>query len=293
MIRTGRQATSPHPFQPQHKDLTMKFVFAARRLIPSAALLACLGMAAPAAFGQAFDVVRNFGAAPGEDGRWIGIAFVAGRAYPGSNEARNLLLPQLEYQWSNGWFAGTSNGIGYNFSKNPALDYGVRITADLGRSESRSPALNGMGNIDASPEVGAFLNYSLSREFVLTSSFRYGAGNDHNGALLLVGGTYSTAVAPNWRVGAGVSLNWANAAYMQSYFGVTDAQSATSGYAPYSPGAGLRDVRVSASATYIMSPRMVVTAGVSYDSLQAGARDSVLAVQPSYFSGVVALTYGF
>ena len=39
-----------------------------RRLIPSAALLACLGAATPAAFGQAFDVVRNFGAAPGEDG---------------------------------------------------------------------------------------------------------------------------------------------------------------------------------------------------------------------------------
>lgn len=271
----------------------MKSVLAPRRLIQSAALLACLGAATPAAFAQAFDVVRNFGAAPGTDGRWVGIAFVAGRAYPGSNEARNLLLPQLEYQWSNGWFAGTSNGIGYNFSKDPALDVGLRVTADFGRSESRSPALNGMGNIDASPEVGAFLNYSLSREFVLTSSFRYGAGNDHNGALLLVGGTYSTAIAPNWRVGAGVSVNWANAAYMQSYFGVSNAQSTTSGYAAYSPGAGLRDVRASLTATYLMSPRMVITAGVSYETLLNGARDSVLAQQPDSFSGVVALTYGF
>lgn len=271
----------------------MKSVPALRRLIPSAALLACLGVATPAAFGQAFDVVRNFGAAPGEDGRWVGLAFVASRAYPGSNEARNLLLPQLEYQWSNGWFAGTSNGIGYNFSKEAAVDYGVRLTADFGRSESRSPALNGMGNIDASPEIGAFFNYPISREFVLTSSFRYGAGNDHNGALLLLGGTYTTAIAPNWRVGAGVSANWANSAYMQSYFGVTNAQSATSGYAPYSPGAGLRDVRASVSVTYLMSPRLVVTGAISYDSLQGGAKDSPLAVQPNWFSGVVAMTYGF
>ena len=271
----------------------MKSVLAPRRLIPSAALLACLGAAAPAAFGQAFDVVRNFGAAPGEDGRWVGLAFIAGREYQGSNEARNLLVPQLEYQWSNGWFAGTSNGIGYNFSKDRGIDYGLRLTADFGRSESRSPALAGMGDIDPRAEVGAFFNYPVGRDFVLTSSLRYGAGDSSNGALLGLGGTYSTAVAPNWRVGAGVSATFANSAYMQSFFGVTSAQSTTSGYAPYSPGAGLRDVRASLSVTYLMSPRMVVTGAVSYDMLQGGAKDSPLAVQPNWFSGVVALTYGF
>ena len=271
----------------------MKYLPALRRLLPSAALLACLGAATPAAFGQAFDVVRNFGAAPGEDGRWVGLAFIAGREYQGSNEARNLLVPQLEYQWSNGWFAGTSNGIGYNFSKDRGVDYGLRLPATFGRGGSRSPALNGMGDIDASPEIGAFFNYPVGRDFVLTSSLRYGAGNDHDGALLLLGGTYSTTIAPNWRVGAGVSANWANAAYMQSYFGVTSAQSATSGYAPYSPGAGLRDVRASLSVTYLMSPRLVVTGGISYDMLQGGAKDSPLTVQPNWFSGVVAVTYGF
>ena len=271
----------------------MKPAFAPRRLLPSAALLACLAAATPAAFGQAFDVVRNFGAAPGTDGRWVGIAFVAGRAYQGSEEARNLLLPQLEYQWANGWFAGTSNGIGYNFSKDPAIDYGLRATLDFGRSESRSPALAGMGDIDMRGELGAFFNYSFSRELVATSSLRYGAGNSSNGALLNLGATYSTAVAPNWRMGAGVSGTWANQAYMESYFGVTEAQSTTSGYAPYTPSAGLRDLRASLSATYLMSPRMVITAAVSYDMLQGSAKDSPLSLQPNVFSGVVALTYGF
>ena len=240
----------------------MKPAFAPRRLLPSAALLACLAAATPAAFGQAFDVVRNFGAAPGEDGRWVGIAFVAGRAYQGSEEARNLLLPQLEYQWANGWFAGTSNGIGYNFSKDQAIDYGLRATLDFGRSESRSPALAGMGDVNLRGELGAFFNYSFS-------------------------------VAPNWRMGAGVSGTWANQAYMESYFGVTEAQSTTSGYAPYTPSAGLRDLRASLSATYLMSPRMVITAAVSYDMLQGSAKDSPLSLQPNVFSGVVALTYGF
>ena len=111
--------------------------------------------------------------------------------------------------------------------------------------------------------------------------------------MLNLGATYSTAVAPNWRMGAGVSGTWANQAYMQSYFGVTDAQSTTSGYAPYTPSAGLRDLRASLSATYLMSPRMVITAAVSYDMLQGSAKDSPLSLQPNVFSGVVALTYGF
>ena len=150
-----------------------------------------------------------------------------------------------------------------------------------------------MGDIDMRGELGAFFNYSFSRELVATSSLRYGAGNSSNGALLNLGATYSTAVAPNWRMGAGVSGTWANQAYMESYFGVTEAQSTTSGYAPYTPSAGLRDLRASLSATYLMSPRMVITAAVSYDMLQGSAKDSPLSLQPNVFSGVVALTYGF
>jgi outer membrane protein len=32
-------------------------------------------------------------------------------------------------------FAGTTNGIGYNFSHSESMQYGLRITADLGRAE--------------------------------------------------------------------------------------------------------------------------------------------------------------
>jgi outer membrane protein len=129
---------------------------------------------------------------------------------------------------------------------------------------------------------------------VVTSAFRYGAGNSSNGALLNLGATYSTAVAPNWRMGAGVSGTWANQAYMQSYFGVTSMPSRPpAATLRTTPSAGLRDLRASLSATYLMSPRMVITAAVSYDMLQGSAKDSPLSLQPNVFSGVVALTYGF
>ena len=271
----------------------MKLKLTAVRTFKSAALLACLTVAAPSAFAQAFDVVRLFGAAPGEDGRSVGLTYVSAAEYQGSRDRRNMILPSLMYQWSNGWFAGTSNGIGYNFSKDPALDVGLRLTVDLGRKEDRSSALTGMGDIDIKPTYGGFLNYAINREFTLTSSLRYGSGNSSNGMVIDVGAAYSTQLAPSWRTGLGVSTSYVNAAYMQDYFGVTPGQSVTSGYAAYSPGAGFRDVRASASLTYFLNPRTVVTGALSGSALQGDAKDSPLTQKTTFLSGVVQVSYAF
>ena len=248
---------------------------------------------APTAFAQAFDVVRLYGASRPGDGGMVGAVAIAGRKYQGSDERRILLVPLLDYQWKNGWFAGTTNGVGYNFSRRPDMDYGVRLTADLGRSESRSAALRGLGNVDARPEIGAFYNYALSPSLALTSSLRYGSGNDKNGMVLDVGAAYSMLLAPQWRLGLGVSATVANANYMQTYFGVTPAQSARSGYAPYTAGAGLRDVRASAALTYSVTPRIAITTALSASSLQGDAKDSPITRKRSTATGLVSAFYAF
>jgi MipA family protein len=252
-----------------------------------------LAIGAPAAFAQAFDAVRLYGAGSPDDRGSIGAAVISGREYQGSNERRTLLLPLLDYQWKSGWFAGTTNGLGYNFSGQPGMDYGLRLTADLGRKESRSSALRGLGDIDARPELGAFYNYSITPAFALTSSLRYGSGNDRDGLLADLGAAYSIELAPQWRLGLGVSATYANAKYMQSYFGVSRAQSATSGYAPYTAGAGIRDVRASAALTYSINQRWSVTTALSASSLQGDAKDSPLTRKRNSATAIISVAYGF
>jgi outer membrane scaffolding protein for murein synthesis (MipA/OmpV family) len=242
---------------------------------------------------QAFDAVRLYGAAPGNDGGSVGAALIASPQYSGSDERRYLLMPLLEYQWGNGWFAGTTNGLGINLSKRADLSYGLRLTADFGRSQSRSSALNGMGDVDAKPEFGGFFNYSLSRELVLTSSLRYGSGNNARGLLFDVGAAYATMLAPQWRLGVGVAATFANADYLQSYFGVDATQALASGYAVHTPGLGLRDVRANASLTYMWSPTIALTTALSISSLQGDAYSSPLQRQNISATGVVAVSYGF
>lgn len=256
-------------------------------------LAASLVAAAGAAQAQAFDAVRMYGDPTGDGAGTAGLAAVLGYRYMGSDERRAMVLPALEYRWKNGWFVGTTNGIGYKFSSAPNMQYGVRVTADFGRSENRSPVLAGMGDIKARPEIGGFFNFFLSRDFNLTSTLRYGSGNDRRGAQLDLGAHYGVQLAPQWRTSFGLSTTIANGAYMQSRFGVTPAQALTSQNAAYDAGAGVRDVRVNASVTHFINTEWSLTAGLSASSLQGDAKDSPIVRERTPITGLVALGFRF
>ena len=110
-----------------------------------------------------------------------GTEVLVGGKYQGSDESRVRVLPSIDYQWGNGIFAGALNGVGYNASTQSDRAYGVRVTADFGCKERRSDALQGLGDIDARPELGAFFNVSPASGITLSSSLRYGSGNDRKG----------------------------------------------------------------------------------------------------------------
>jgi len=264
-----------------------------RTFARAAALATASLLLAPSAFAQAFDAVRLYGVAPGTDGGLAGLALIAGTQYAGSDERRTLLVPLLDYQWRNGWFAGTGNGVGFNFASRPDQQYGLRITGDFGRKAKRSTVLTGMGDIGAKAEFGGFFNYALTHEVFISSSLRYGAGDRSNGLVVDLGAGYSTSLAPQWRLGVGGAVSLINAGYEQSYFGVTPAQAISSGHAQYTPGAGLRDARANLALTHQINARTAVTAVLSSSTLLGDAKNSPLVRQQTTVNGVLGLTYGF
>ncbi|MGL6112075.1 MAG: MipA/OmpV family protein [Rubrivivax sp.] len=261
---------------------------------PRRALLSlCLACAGGAAQAQAFDAVRLFSVPAGDGQGLAGVAVIAGHEYLGSDERKTLVLPALSYQWKNGWFAGTGNGVGYKFHSPETMQYGLRVTLDLGRDANDAAALAGMGDIDMSPEVGGFFNYFITPEWFLTSSFRYGAGNDHDGSQTDFGIGWSKQLAPQWRGALGVAATYVNSKYMQAFYGVTPQQSATSGYPVYAPGAGLRDVRGTASLTYFFNAEWSLTAAATVRALQGEVKASPIVTEDLPVSGILALGYTF
>jgi outer membrane scaffolding protein for murein synthesis (MipA/OmpV family) len=255
-------------------------------------LAAGIALAAPNVFAQAFDAVRLNGAAPGKDGGSVGAAAIATYEYQGSDQRSTVLVPVLDYQWANGWFAGVTNGLGYNFSDSPQLQYGLRLTANLGRKQSAASTLRGMGDIDAAAEGGAFFNYSLPQGMYLSSSLRYGAAGG-KGLLVDLGAGYLTEIAPRWHLAAGAGITLANAHYMQSFFGVTGAQSAASGHAVHRAGAGARDLRANLALSYSIDPKTSITTALYASSLLGDAKDSPLTRKRTSESVVVAVTRAF
>jgi outer membrane scaffolding protein for murein synthesis (MipA/OmpV family) len=252
--------------------------------------LACAGGAAQA---QAFDAVRLFAVPRGDGEGLVGLAVIAGHEYLGSAERKTRVLPALSYQWANGWFVGTGNGVGYKFDSPPDMQYGLRVTLDLGRDEGNAKALAGMGDIDLRPEFGGFFNYFITKEWFLTTSYRYGAGNDRNGSQTDIGIGWSTQLTPQWRGALGVAATYVDRNYMQAFYGVTAQQSASSGYAEYTPGAGWRDVRGNASLTYFFNREWSLTGAVTVRALQGNVKRSPIVDEDIPVAGLLALGYSF
>jgi len=259
-----------------------------RRLLAATAL----AQAAFSIHAQGFDNVR-FDVPTGRGDGIVGAAVINVPRYLGSDERKTRIFPLLDYRWSNGWFAGTGSGVGYNFSTRPSIQYGVRMTADFGRDEDDAAALRGLGDIDPAAEIGAFLNLRLDGGLFLRSALRYGSGNDHDGLVIDAGAGYGWMLAPRWRLGTGVNATYVNQSYMRQYFGVDTTQATRSGYPVYQPGAGVRDVRANVSLGYQISERWGVNASAAIVQLQKDAKASPITRDRTTFIAVLGTAYRF
>jgi MipA family protein len=183
--------------------------------------------------------------------------------------------------------------LGYQWSDQSPWQLGVRLTFDRGRDEDDSDALRGMGDIPTRVEAGGFIGYRLAPGLMLQTALRYGSGDDRKGLLWDAGLRYMRPLGSGHRIGAGLTATYANQEAIQSQFGVTAAQSITSGYRPYAPGAGLRDVVISASYGYALSPRMVLITGMGYRRLMGDARGSPIVRSDGGTSVNVGLVFQF
>jgi outer membrane protein len=195
-----------------------------------------------------------------------GLAYVP--RYEGAAEHRWRPVPLVEASYGR-FFVGTARGIGYLFATGPGLQFGARIGSAPARDESVDPHLAGLGSLDRSGEAGVFLNARFGAGY-LSSSVAGGSRGSH--ADLGAGVDFPLSVADHLRVGAMAS--WANADYMQVYFGVTPEQSAASGLAQYDAGGGMRSYSVTASWRHVFNAHWMAAVSVSGKRLAGSAQDS-------------------
>jgi outer membrane protein len=199
-----------------------------------------------------------------------GISFAP--RYEGAANNRLRLVPLLEATDGH-FFFGTLRGAGYNFSENRNLEYGVLLAPGHARWQNSDPRLNGMGDIRYSIEPGVFFNVR-SAPWYFSSGFYTGIHGTH----AEMGGGIFFLLSPADRIRFGVNLDWGNAQYNQTYFGVTPGQAVASGNAltPYSADAGIKDYALTSNWAHSFSKHWFSTAGVSYKWLAGSVQYSPL-----------------
>lgn len=156
-------------------------------------------------------------------------------------------------------------GVAASVVERDNLRVSMALRFDNGRSDSGSDRLDGMGDIDPTVRGKLQLRWSPARDWSLNTSISIDVLGKGGGWVADAGASRTWRWSPQTRLQVSGGFSWADARYLQNWYGVTPAQAERSGYPVYTPGAGLRDVDLSITLRTELGPHWAgfVRAGAS------------------------------
>jgi outer membrane scaffolding protein for murein synthesis (MipA/OmpV family) len=289
----------------------------ARRLRAATAaaglLLGLLLLAAPAGAEEKDEAPRS----SGEDGEmprprptrsWdAAIGFVAayGSEYPGSDQRGADIAPGFGLRW--GRFSFTSRSAFAVRTSDPAATGGLRVELgrsehfrvglglryDRGRKESANDDFEGLGDVPAGVMLRINPRYRLGDGWTAGGSVSFplfGNGPGTHGEFTL---GRDLRLSPATTFGAGVSLAFGSRRYLQNYFGITEEQSARSGYPVHRVTFGPSALAASAGWRTDVFGNWVLLYGVGASRLLGEPADSPLTRRPWSWNVNGGIVYHF
>jgi MipA family protein len=218
-----------------------------------------------------------------DDDAWhfnVGMGVIAQPKYPGSHETRAGIIPV--FNAAKGRFqigalagAGVPLGVSYTMIQEGPWRLGLGIGTGLGNSRTANDgtALSSLGEIKQTTLGSVSGSYSEGAVSASASIIR-DIGGHQQGTRALVDVMFNTRLMDKWVLSAGPGMTLMDSQYAQTYYGVTAAQSASSGYGTYNAAAGINALRIGASANYEISREWSLGVRLSVSKLQGNASNS-------------------
>ncbi|QKV19957.1 MipA/OmpV family protein [Oricola thermophila] len=166
--------------------------------------------------------------------------------------------------FSNGFQIGGGDGMG--LSPYPSFNFrGARKAAD-------TPALAGLADVDAAVELGLGLSYATPG-FRVFGEVRRGV-TGHDGMVGEIGADLVARPGDRLTLAAGPRASFADAEYMDTYFGVTAAEAIASGMPQFDARSGFKSYGLAASARFDLSENWALEGSARYDRLTGDAANS-------------------
>lgn len=223
------------------------------------------------------------GAEDGKERSWQ--AMIGGGAslwpdYEGSDDYEPGAMPLLVVSYRDLVFlSGPSLGANLLTMRGPGpgnvLQAGPLVRYGFGRDEDDNDALRGLGDVDASVEIGGFVRYGMGDLSAELKAFK-DVADGHDGILAELTLGYRRQLGQRWHASAELAATWADDNYMQTFFGITAAQAQASGLRRFDAEAGFKDVGVSLGLNYAFTEHWFVGGRAGYTRLVGDAADSPL-----------------
>lgn len=204
--------------------------------------------------------------------------------------------PAIDIRYKDIAFLSTGEGLGANLFSFRHISIGGAITYDMGRSphvDGRD--LNGLGTIHPAPELKLFATTVLSKSFPLTIRVdvrkQLGASFGYIGDV----GAYMPMPGSSEKFAwfFGPSVTFTDGRYMNTYFGISHNQAASTRYPYYKAHGGFKSAGVGVSANYFVTPHIILNLDAAYDRLLGSAADSPITQTKDEESVSLAVIYKF
>lgn len=174
------------------------------------------------------------------------------------------------------------------------FEAGPLVGYRFGRDEDDADRLDGLGDVDGGLVAGGFVAYRMGhiKPFL---SYHHQLTGDDTGGIARLGVEARLPMFERFKMVATGGVSWADDDYMQSYFGVTAAQSAASvaNLARFDAEAGVKDVFLGFAADVPIAERWSLKLSGRYTHLLGDAANSPIVETESQWQGGIGVTYRF
>jgi len=246
-------------------------------------------------FGFTDDYSTGSGDVAGQEAeaRWrfaVGGGVGVGPNFQGSDKYRLRALPFVVASYGR-FFVGFG-GVGVRLYREAGWNFGALVAVGQGRKEDVDQRLAGLGDVDRTVNLGMY-GVNFTRGFATRAVVYTDVGGEGHGTLARLDVLRRFRVDDRLGFFAGPGLTWGSRQYTQTFFGVTEEQSARSGFPEFHPGSGVNNWRLTAGTNYRFAPDWRLIGSLSASRLSADAGNSPIVETRAQYLAFVSAIYLF
>lgn len=246
-----------------------------------------------------FGFSDDYGASAGDVGaadaepRWrfaVGGGLAAAPNFQGSDKYRLRVAPFAAASYGR-FFIGFG-GLGVNLYRDSGWRLGALVSSGAGRKENVDARLAGLGDVDRTVNAGLYA-VNFGSGFLTRAVVHTDVGGEGHGTLARLDVLARLPGPGRVRFFAGPGLTWGSRQYTQTFFGVTEEQSARSALPEFQAGSGINSLRLTAGASYRFNPNWRMIGSVAATRLSGDAGASPIVETRAQYLAFVSAVYLF